>query len=311
MQTKYCTSLKKSLIIISLFFSLVSCEDKYYEDISKITNNEGAMAEIVINGGVTSEKKYQEITLTKPISLNGQSIDSISGAVVKLKIGDIYYNFVEEINHPNINTLNKRKGTYVSIDSIQGVPGAIHTLIVDYAGNTYTASDMMIEVNPFDFNTIDLPSMAGGGQYDTLGVLVAPLLSLKLFNFGTTESCIYNWFAIDTIYGYDRSESSFYHFKIVDQQGLLSEMYQELDYRWGLRMSYKITVTKFSLSQQYEDYLIAVLKETFWNNNLFSTMPANVPTNVTNGGLGYFYVSDAYVKTISARELLVLIESND
>lgn len=311
MQTKYCTSLKISLIIISLFFSLVSCEDKYYEDISEITNNEGAMAEIVINGGVTSEKKYQEITLTKPISLNGQSIDSISGAVVKLEIGDIYYNFVEEINHPNINTLNKRKGTYVSIDSIQGVPGAIHTLIVDYAGKTYIASDIMENVDPFDFNSIDLPNKSGGGQYNSVGVLVAPILSLKLFHFGAIESSIYNWFAVDTIYGYDRSESSLYYFRVVDQQGLLSEMYQELDNRWSLRMSYKITVTKFSLSQQYEDYLIAVLKETFWNNNLFSTMPANVPTNVSNGGLGYFYTSDIYKQTISARELMILIESND
>ncbi|NLA24527.1 MAG: DUF4249 family protein, partial [Bacteroidales bacterium] len=276
MQTKYCISPKISLIIVVLFFFFISCEDKYYEEISKITNNEAIIGEIVINGGVTSEKKYQNITLIKPITLDGQNIDSISGAIVKLKIGDIYYDFIEELYHPNINSLNKRKGTYVSVDSIQGVPGVIHTLIVDYAGKTYTASDIMTKISPFDFNSIDLPYKSGGGQYDSLGVLINPLVKQKIFHFGAMESSIYHWFALDTINGHDKSESFLYYFKIVNQQGLLSEMYQTLANSWGLRISFKITVTRFSMSQQYVDYLIAVLKETYWNNNLFSTMSANV-----------------------------------
>lgn len=309
MQLKYRTGLNISLIIISLIFFVISCEDHYYEDISNITNNQGVNAEIVINGGITSEMKYHEITLTKPILLYGHKIDSISGAIVKLKIGENYYEFVEEVNHPNITTQKKRKGTYVSLDSIKGIPGATHTLIVNYADKTYTASDIMVEVVPFDFTYMELPYLVPGGEYDSLGNLIGPTYELKLFIFGTEKTNIFNWYLRDTIFEIeDRFNSTQYFFSTVDQQGLLSEMYRELSDRMSVRASHKVTLEKLSISQQYEEYLIAVLKETFWNNNLFSTVPANVPTNVSEGGFGYFYASDTYTQTISGSELLKLVD---
>jgi len=298
-------------MVITLSLIFVSCEDSYYEDISKITGNKKTNAEIVITGGITSEMEYHEITLTKPMLLNEHSIDSISGAEVNLKIGDNNYEFIEAINHPNINSQQKRKGTYVSKNLIKGIPGAVHTLTIYYSGKTYTASDIMGEVKSFDFNSIDLPTKSGGGGYDSLGVLVSPLLYQNTFNFGAIESSIYHWFAVDTIFGYDKSKSSLYYFSVVDQQGLLSEMYSERISQLSIGMSYKITVKKSFISQQYENYLIAVLKETYWNNNLFSTMPANVPTNLSTGGLGYFYASDIYTQTISARELMLLINLDE
>ncbi|MDD4150287.1 MAG: hypothetical protein PHE33_09680 [Bacteroidales bacterium] len=312
MQIKYSTGLNISLIIISLIFFVISCEDHYYEDISNITNNQGVNAEIVINGGITSEMKYHEITLTKPILLYGHKIDSISGAIVSLKIGDNYYEFVEEVNHPNITTQKKRKGTYVSLDRIKGTPGAIHTLIVNYADKTYTASDIMLEVVPFDFTYMELPYLVPGGEYDSLGNLIGPTYELKLFNFGTEKTNISNWYLRDTIFEIeDRYDATQYFFSTVDQQGLLSEMYWELCDRMGVRASQKVTLEKLSISQQYEEYLIAVLKETFWNSNLFSTVPANVPTNVSEGGFGYFYASDAYTQTITATEFRKLVDLNE
>ena len=227
MSTKYLYIFNIKLMVITLSLIFVSCEDSYYEDISKITGNKKTNAEIVITGGITSEMEYHEITLTKPMLLNEHSIDSISGAEVNLKIGDNNYEFIEAINHPNINSQQKRKGTYVSKNLIKGIPGAVHTLTIYYSGKTYTASDIMGEVKSFDFNSIDLPTKSGGGGYDSLGVLVSPLLYQNTFNFGAIESSIYHWFAVDTIFGYDKSKSSLYYFSVVDQQGLLSEMYSE------------------------------------------------------------------------------------
>lgn len=297
------------LIFFLSLFGIISCEDKYYEDISKIIDADNINAEIVLSGGITSEMKYQEITLTKPILLNENNIDSISGAIVNIKIGNNIYEFIEEINHPDVSIQNKRKGTYISKNCFQGIPGAVHVLTINYAGKTYTASEIMETVTPFDFNSIDLPSITGGGGYDSSGSLISPLLNQKIFNFGATEPCIYNWFAIDTIYGYDKSESSLYYFDIVDQQGLLSEMYSDRISYLSIGVSYKITIKKHSMSQEYKNYLIAVLKSTYWDNNLFSTIPANVPTNLSKGGLGYFYASDIYTQTISAKEIIDLLTS--
>lgn len=291
-------------------FVLISCEDNYYEDISEITGNQNINAEIVIIGNISSELKYHEVVITKPLLLSEQSIDSISGATVKLTIGNNSYEYIEEINRPNINRLHKRKGVYVSKDSIRGVSGETHTLTVDYLGKTYTASDIMVKANPFDFNSIDLPKLAGGGAYDSLGVLVSPMLNQNTFNFGATEAGLYSWVSIDTVLGYDKSESLTYYFDVIDQQGLLSQIEIGQSATFQLLKDSKVIVKKHSISKQYQDYLIAVLKETYWSNNIFATMPANVPTNVSSGGLGFFYASDVYKKTISATELLELIEEN-
>jgi hypothetical protein len=310
MRSTCISGLKISIIIILFLFALGSCSDSYFQDISEIIGQEEINVEIVITGGITSEKKYHEITLTKPMSLYDQTIDSISGATVKLKIGDTYYNFAEEIYHPNIQSTVKRKGVYVSLDSIQGIPGEIHTLIVDYTGKTYTASDLMVKVDTFDFSDIILPTIHPGGEYDSLGNLVVPILNLKLFNFGAEKTNIFNWYSRDSLIGNEyHFDAAVYDFGNVDQQGLLSEMYHELANYLYIRRSSSVMVKKMSVSPEYEEYLITILKETYWNTNIFSTFPANVSTNVSSGGAGYFYASDVSEQIISANELFNLLET--
>ena len=153
--------------LMSILAFFISCEGSYYQDISDFTDQEDLSTEIVITGGITSEYKYQFITLTKPMGIVDPDLDSISGAKVKVRIGNTYFEYLEECNHPNY--LNGRRGVYVSKDSLQGVPDYEHTLIVDYNGKVYTATDFMEEVEEFDLSMIDLPEMRGG-EVDSLGI---------------------------------------------------------------------------------------------------------------------------------------------
>ena len=47
-------------------------------------------------------------------------------------------------------------------------------------------------------------------------------------------------------------------------------------------------------------YLRALLMETEWQGGAFDEASANLPTNITNGGLGYFAVCGVLADTLVA-----------
>ena len=53
----------------------------------------------------------------------------------------------------------------------------------------------------------------------------------------------------------------------------------------------KVTVEMHSISRKYYDFLVAIALETEFNGDLFSGPPANIPSNISNGGLGFFIAS--------------------
>ncbi|PLX13088.1 MAG: hypothetical protein C0594_01620, partial [Marinilabiliales bacterium] len=50
-------------------------------------------------------------------------------------------------------------------------------------------------------------------------------------------------------------------------------------------------VEMLSIPKEFLDYGYAAISEIF-QGGMFGTIPANVPTNISNGGLGFFYASD-------------------
>ena len=51
-----------------------------------------------------------------------------------------------------------------------------------------------------------------------------------------------------------------------------------------------IWIRKYALSNEYAEYLRAVLLETKWRGGFLDSQPANVPSNFSNGALGFFSV---------------------
>ena len=130
-----------------------------------------------------------------------------------------------------------------------------------------------------------------------------------MINFGKERTSLYNWYKSDMTSDYKETlETSVYDFSCVDQQGLLSQMYSELMGAFSVRRDSNIRVSRMSVSDQYHNYLISVLKETFWSNDIFTTIPANVSTNVSDGGVGFFYASDVYDIEFLGEELIQIIE---
>ncbi|MEM9340065.1 MAG: hypothetical protein AAGA66_15115 [Bacteroidota bacterium] len=59
---------------------------------------------------------------------------------------------------------------------------------------------------------------------------------------------------------------------------------------------------KASLSDQHYSFMRAVFAETQFRGGLFYVIPGNVPTNVDNGGLGFFGASAVISRTFTVTE---------
>jgi hypothetical protein len=61
-----------------------------------------------------------------------------------------------------------------------------------------------------------------------------------------------------------------------------------------------LIVRKYSLTEDFAAYLRALLAETEWQGSLFEDARGNLPTNISNGGLGYFSACSVVADTVVA-----------
>ena len=63
----------------------------------------------------------------------------------------------------------------------------------------------------------------------------------------------------------------------------------------GFPLGTQFTEYRYYVSDGYYEFLRSVLLETDWRGvNLLQAVPANVPTNLSNGARGYFFAVDSY-----------------
>jgi len=305
------TILKTNSSFIAFFvylFLLLSCENFYYEDISEIVPISSNLNEttIIVNGSITSENKFHSLTLTKPMSLNSMNPDSISGAHVYLVIETDTFEYQESIYHNYGDIVFRQHGTYISKDSISGKPNCLHSLHIEYKDKVYIASDTMIKVKPLNLSELKFYYQPDLFESSTPYFKDKIILNILCHHFGYKQPNIYQIITVDK-YLNKKMISTVYHHNNIDPQGVLSEWNKILAIWTGINDS--VWIIKHSISQPYENFLIDVFKETEWKTGFFSEVSANPSSNVTNGGMGYFYASDIYKKSIPIIELKQFIEN--
>ena len=105
-----------------------------------------------------------------------------------------------------------------------------------------------------------IPGAVSGGRLRDSGIIVKPLTKAKLF---------------------------FYTFNTIDVSYSVFPQDKEKVY---FPKGSKITEKKYSLTNEYAAYLRALLAETEWQGSLFENARDNLPTNISNNGLGYFSI---------------------
>ena len=261
--------MKKIFFILSIvsFISLTSCEEVVKVDLDT------AAPRLVVDASIDWEKgttgNEQTIKLTTTTGFYSNVIPSVSGAIVYItNSSNTVFNFIEEV--PN-------SGKYICNNFVP-VIGENYELTINYAGQTYIASEKMIAVP--DITNITQRDDAGFNGSD---------IEVKFYfqDNGTVDNSYLSRF-VTTI-------NSFPEFVVFDdrfQQGnQMFGLYSNSD----LHSADTIDFTLFGVSTQYYNYMNILLGIAGTNSGSpFQTPPATVRGNIVNQTnednycLGYF-----------------------
>lgn len=254
-------------ILIIVFF--ISCEEKVDMDIIPLVNNY-----LIVEGILTDEYKKQEIKLSKPVSSIGARPEMATGATVVVYMDEIAYPFTET-----------EPGKYMS-DSFAVSLRKEYNLSISYEGNEYSSSASSDPVTSFSPLTY-----YSSVNYDSLFLIFG--------NFSSQEDAMWeikiDWSQVP---GYENvaNKALLYFFTIhtVDIAEVFAPEYKHVYFPSKTVIIQK----KYSLTEEHAAFYRTLLSETDWRGGFFDVAPANLPTNMSEGALGYFGVCSVISDTI-------------
>ncbi|MFK7807107.1 MAG: DUF4249 family protein [Saprospiraceae bacterium] len=239
----------------------------------------GENGKLVVESILTTERKIQQIRLSlSQDSLNAKPT-TVSGAVVKVSNQENDFIFSESAN---------QAGTYQISQPAAVAPNTVYTLTIDWNGETYTAENQLVAVGTIGELTFDRINNSDSMRLgNPPGVLALNNQAMYEFNIDWSE-----------ISGSDSSKAQqvFYSFNTLDVNGLFRPESAPVVFPEGSR----VIVKKYGLNDGFAAYLRALVMEVEWQGGLFDEASASLPTNISNGGLGYFAVCRVRVDTVFA-----------
>jgi hypothetical protein len=164
----------------------------------------------------------------------------------------------------------------------------------------YSASYSVVPVTEIDFSKIQLPQIS----YNVISSTIKYFFG-KRHDFGYSENNRWLWLN-GSLGNYTHPFSYELYFNFSHTGGEPQGLFPDNTYMYGFQgtISDTITVRKYSVSDNYHSFLLALFSETEWKAGIFSTISGNLPTNLSQGGTGYFYIMDIDIKKIAINDLL-------
>ncbi len=256
-------------------FLAMACEEEINVDLNK-----GENKRLVVEGGITTANKSHSVKLTYTTDyFSEEPTPYASGAEVSISDGTNNYPLLEESESPGVYKTDPA--------TFKAVPSRMYTLKIKLAnGEEYTAKDSLPPVS-------DIDSIGFG--FDK--VPFNDIFFYKVLFYGQDPPQKGNYYLWDLyldgkLYNDTLSETAFQPDDFVN-----GSYVRDFEIYWLLEDEIKqdttdVTVEMLGISQGYYKFLIELLSETAWSGGMFSGAPANVSTNVSNGGIGYFYSAD-------------------
>lgn len=264
-----------AITITNLIF--FSCEEETEWEFPNYPNDR-----VVVQGILSSDYKNQEILLSVPS--NGQNVNfiPITNAEVVVDDGILTYNFLEVAEQP---------GTYISEEKFSATLNRQYALRVINDATLYEASTGILPVTGIpdpNFTVVDSTGKMKitwiAPTYDE----VQAMYEIKITWDQLTDSSIY---AADSVLLYH------YTFNTLDVNYTVFPPNEEDVF---FPMGSTVNVTKYSLTDDYADFLRALVAETEWQGSFFEEARGNLPGNISNNGLGYFTACSVIHTTVTA-----------
>lgn len=260
--------MKKIIKYIFLSFLLVACETE--TDWPLQTGNKNF---IVVDGIITDENKIQTVRLSHPVENLNAAATPVTGATVLVTLQDAIYKFTEMSGNP---------GTYVSNISFAGKKNKIHSLLITSGNNIYSAKTSMEPGALF----LPLNYILDGetGLYHITRVYNNQLNPNRPAMF----EILLDWSQVagyqDTDPGLCKARLLYYVLPTLDVSQVFSPGIEQVSFPAGT----SIVENRYSLTDEHAGYIRELLSETTWQGGLFNSAPANIPTNLSQGAVGYF-----------------------
>ena len=257
----YLTKFRFVFILIGLF-SFLACEKSIDWELQELDN-----PKLVVEAILTNENQVQEILLSQTFSdLNGET-PHITDALVSVEANGVLYNFLSDLQQP---------GLYKSEIPFAVVADLEYTLHINWQGADYNAKSTLSTVTPIP--PVSFLPVAGT---DSL------LLSNFVPPFSGNQQSMYQ---VDIDWAHISSDSLtharlyFYTFSSIHISELLPPTKEVVQFPKGSI----VFIKKFGLNEGFAEYLRSKAIETDWNGTFFYSTSDNLPTNLSNGALGFF-----------------------
>jgi hypothetical protein len=264
------------VIVVGAILVLFACEEKTTWEIPSEPLNT-----IVVEAIITNEYKQQVVILSKPFSdVNGEPV-AVSGAAITISDDNNTLNFIESVDQP---------GTYLGENPAGASINKTYVLDINYAGETYSAEAYMVPVIP----SWPLQVIAAGNNLREIEWTAPGYDPDDLAMYEVTISWSH---LVDTTFSDTLTEARMLHYTLntIDVSHIVfPQEKEEVFFPQGSILIAK----KYSVTEDYAAFLRALLAETDWQGSLFEDARGNLPTNISNGGLGYFSVCSVVSDTI-------------
>lgn len=278
------------ILLLWIVFSVFGCIEQI--DLSEI--NGATSGRIVVEGTITNEMKSHLVKLTRTnVAIPDTAAEAVSGAVVTINDGLATYLLQE------IDTL---PGIYVTGENVQGEIGKTYTLSVQSDGQLYTASSTMQPVTPFssEKEIFRAPNRIENPIPDNFDIFE---VQFPKVHYGVAKPSKVLYYAVEPVNNTLRS-AFHYEFPGVDPQGFLLN-FQGQNERIFVEDGTEIYQFKYSMTDEHYEFMRAVYAQTYFKGGLFDRIPANVPTNLNNGALGFFEASAVIHRTFAFKKKML------
>ena len=249
-------------ILSILVFLLVACEERIQAPLSSVDS-----ALLVVEGILTSENTNHRIRLRRPYKNQNEKPVPVTGATVAISDGTTFFYLGESPGG---------SGDYFT-PPMRAVAGKSYTLVITYQALTYRAMD-----SPLAVESMPPLTYQKAGDLYTLTLNPSgqgPNFIRHTISWANTTAC-----ASGAGCG---GEIIYYDLKTID----VNEIYKPEKEVFNFPLNTVVIRTKYSVSPAYKSFLRAVLSETEWRGGVFDVQRADVPTNLSEGAIGFFAVS--------------------
>jgi hypothetical protein len=268
--------MKHSVILFSVLISclfLEACVKVLDVDIDERDEK------LVVEGLVTNQNEPYTVRLSKTLVVHkGSDFPKVSNAVVVIS---------DDAGNRDTLVLAE-EGLYTTSGPRQGVVGRTYHLSVEVDGKMYTAQDRLESLSPIDsFYTVYIPGGSRPGFSEDGHYAF----------FNTTDPPQEKNYYMYHLYKNKESVLSINRIAVFDDRFLapviigsrLPGRYESGD---------TLLLQFYSLSEKAYLYYDGIAQQLQNDGGFFSTPPANAPTNMTGGALGFFQASSLEVDSL-------------